>query len=261
MGSAGDRYDDIGRQYAAARREDPRIAAAILDAVGPGSVLNVGAGTGNYEPNDRPVVAVEPSWEMLSQRRMRTAPAVRGMAEALPFPDGSFDATMAVLTIHHWTDPAAGLRELARVSDRQVIFFFEQEVTHRFWLLEYFPEVLLLPTEASPPGEAFIRDHLDVIDIVPVLVPHDCVDGFGVAFWARPDAYLDPSVQAGTSWLAMLSEPDRRRGTDRLRAALDDGGWEREHGPLRNQDLFDGGYRIAVATSRDHTSIPGHRPT
>lgn len=247
MTGAGDRYDEIGTSYVSTRREDPRIAASIWGAVGSGSVLNVGAGTGNYEPRDRPVVAVEPSTAMVSQRAAGCAPVVRGVAEALPFPDDSFESTMAVLTIHHWTDPAAGLREMARVSRRQVVFFFEQQVTHDFWALDYFPEALHLPTETSPPGEAFIRAHLDVVDVVPVLVPHDCVDGFGAAFWARPEAYLEPTVQAGTSWLAMLSDRDRRRGTERLRAALASGDWDRQRGQLRDQTEFDGGYRMATA--------------
>jgi SAM-dependent methyltransferase len=249
MGTAGDSYDKIGRSYLTTRREDPHIAAQILAALGPGSTLNVGAGSGNYEPRDRPVVAVEPSAQMLRHRTSERAPAVRSTAEWLPFADKTFDTSMAVLTIHHWTDPAAGLREMARVSDRQVVFFFEQHVTHSFWALDYFHSALSLPTETAPPGEQFLRDHLDVIEVTPVLVPRDCVDGFGVAFWARPEGYLDPAVQAGTSWLAMLSDADRQDGTTRLRAALESGDWDRQHGRLREQDVFDGGYRIAVATT------------
>jgi ubiquinone/menaquinone biosynthesis C-methylase UbiE len=124
-------YDDIGRSYARTRREDPRIASSILSCLGPGrSVINVGAGSGNYEPSDRQVVAVEPSEEMVRQRHNRNGRVVRGVAEALPFPDAAFDAAMAVLTIHHWADPDAGLQELRRVSRRQVVFFFEPLHTH-----------------------------------------------------------------------------------------------------------------------------------
>ncbi|CAA9418425.1 MAG: Transcriptional regulator, MerR family [uncultured Propionibacteriaceae bacterium] len=249
MGTAGDRYDEIGCSYSRTRREDPRIAAAILAAVGPGWTLNVGAGSGNYEPRDRPVVAVEPSAEMLRHRTRERAPAVRSIAESLPFADKTFDTSLAVLTIHHWTDPAAGLREMARVSDRQVVFFFEQHVTHSFWALDYFPSARSLPTETAPPGEQFLRELLDVIDVTPVPVPRDCVDGFGVAFWARPEAYLEPDVQAGMSWLAMLSDQDRQDGTSRLRTSLESGDWDHQYGRLREQDAFDGGYRIAVATT------------
>jgi SAM-dependent methyltransferase len=245
---AHDRYDEIGRSYIATRREDPRIAAQVLACLGPGrSVVNVGAGAGSYEPTDREVVAVEPSVQMLLQRGARPASTVRGVAEALPFPDASFDAAMAILTVHHWSDPVGGLSELRRVARRQVVFYFEPMRTRDFWVLDYFPEALDLPTERNPPGEALLRQHLRVTDIQTVPVPADCVDGFGAAFWSRPEAYLEPEVQAGMSWLALLPDSVRRRGADRLAADLESGAWDRRHGHLRHEESFDGGYRIAVA--------------
>lgn len=249
MANDGERYDVIGRSYARTRREDPRIAAQIHAALGPGSLVNVGAGAGNYEPADRTVVAVEPSQQMLRQRDDRGAPAVRGVAEFLPFPGGSFDVALAVLTVHHWSDPLAGLAEMARVSARQVVFFFEPLKTHNFWALEYFPAALSLPSEIDPPGEELLRAHLHVSEVSRVLVPRDCADGFGVAFWARPEAYLDAEVQDGMSWLAMLPKRERQRGAAHLRADLRSGEWDRRYGHLRRQDVFDGGYRLAIATS------------
>ena len=244
-----DRYDEIGRSYTSTRREDPRIAAQIHECLGPGRrLLNVGAGAGSYEPPDRHVVAVEPSQEMLVQRHGRPAPVVRGVAEVLPFRDAAFDVSLAVLTVHHWEDPARGLREMARVSDRQVVFFFEPLRTYDFWALEYFPEALDLPSEQDPPGEQLLRAHLDVAEVRTVLVPHDCTDGFGAAYWGRPEAYLDPEVQAGMSWLALLPERARQEGAVRLRGDLASGEWDRRHGELRHQESFDGGYRIAIAT-------------
>jgi len=248
VASAGDRYDEIGRSYARTRREDPRVASAIHDCLGAAeSIVNVGAGSGNYEPADRQVVAVEPSVAMLRQRGAERAPAVRAVAEHLPFRAQSFDAAMAILTVHHWPEPARGLREMRRVARRQVVFFFEPLHTHAFWALEYFPQALELPTERNPPDERLLRAHLEVQEIRPLLVPADCKDGFGAAFWARPEAYLDPEVQAGMSWLAMLSEDVRREGTSRLRQDLESGEWDRHHGHLRRQATFDAGYRLAVA--------------
>jgi len=248
MTGAGDRYDVIGRSYTKTRREDPRVAAAIHSALGPaGSVVNVGAGSGNYEPRDRGVVAVEPSLRMLKQRHGRQALTVRGVAEHLPFPDESFEVAMAVLTVHHWSNRAAGVREMARVSHRQVVFFYEPLETHNFWALAYFPAALDLPSEQDPPGEQFLAEHLQIREIHSVLVPHDCQDGFGAAFWARPEAYLDPEVQAGMSWLAMLPAADRQHGARRLKADLDSGEWDRRYGHLRQQPAYDAGYRIAVA--------------
>lgn len=250
--SAGDRYDAIGRSYTTTRREDPPIAAAIRSALGGGGpVVNIGAGSGNYEPIDRDVVAVEPSMRMIDQRVGRRAPVVRGVAECLPFADNTFTVAMAVLTVHHWSDPAAGLREMARVADRQVVLFFEPLRTHGFWLLEYFPAARSLPTEVDAPGERLLSAHLHLREVRPVLVPRDCRDGFGAAFWARPEAYLDPEVQAGISVLAMLTDSERGTGTAHLRADLDCGEWDRRHGHLRRQQAFDAGYRIAIADERD----------
>lgn len=247
---AGRLYDQIGRTYAKTRREDPRIAAVIHDALGSArAVVNVGAGAGSYEPRDRDVVAVEPSPRMIEQRVGRSRSVVRAVAEDLPFVDAAFDAAMAVLTVHHWPDPRAGLDELRRVSRRQVVFFYEPLRTHDFWGLDYFPEALDLPQEQAPPDEALLRAHLEVRAVRPVLVPHDCEDGFGAAYWARPEAYLDPDVQAGMSWLALLPDEARTRGAERLRADLASGEWDRRHGHLRSTAEFDAGYRIAIAVT------------
>lgn len=248
MTGRSERYDEIGRTYARTRREDPRIAADIHACLGTGAtVLNVGAGSGNYEPPARTVVAVEPSPRMIDQRPPHRAPVVRAAAEALPFHDRRFDVAMAILTVHHWADPDAGLDELRRVSRRQVVFYFEPLVTHQFWAIDYFPAARDLPTEREPPDLALLSRHLNVIEVRQVLIPPDCSDGFGAAFWCRPEAYLDPDVQAGMSWLALLSAEDRADGTRRLAADLESGEWERRHGQLRELDSFDAGYRIAVA--------------
>lgn len=245
---AGRRYDRIGRSYARTRREDSRIAATILAALGRApTVVNVGAGTGSYEPRDRALVAVEPSAAMIAQRPTQAAPVLRAVAEALPLEDRSFAAAMAILTVHHWRDPAAGVGELRRVADHQVVLYFEPLRERGFWGLEYFPEAADLDTEREPPGERLLRELLDVRRILPILLPHDCRDGFGTAFWARPEAYLDPDVQAGMSWLAMLPDEVRATGVRRLRDDLRSGAWDRRHGHLRHQTDFDGGFRLAVA--------------
>lgn len=170
MLSTNGRYDEIGRSYTRTRHEDPRIAAQIHPTLGQGSIVNVGAGSGNYEPTDRTVVAVEPSVPIIRQRAGRRTPVVRGVAESLPFTDDAFDVAMAVLTIHHWSDPVAGLLEMARVAARQVVVFFEPAQTHTFWAIEYFPAALSLPTEQDTPGELLLREHLHVEEVRKVLV-------------------------------------------------------------------------------------------
>lgn len=241
-------YERLGTSYSAVRGEEPRIARQLHAALGDSArIVNVGAGTGSYEPRHRTVIAVEPSPTMLRQRPPDAPPAVQAVAESLPFPAGSFDASMASLTLHHWSDLDRGLAELRRVAPRQVVFFFEPLVTMDFWLLEYFPEIAELPTELEAPGVAEIGRILDLKEIQTIEVPPDCVDGFGAAYWARPAAYLDPVVQAGISSLALLSDEARRAGTLRLAADLDSGRWQERHGHHLQQRSFDGGYRLAIA--------------
>ena len=244
-------YDRIGRLYRRHRRPDPRIASRIDRALGEArTVVNVGAGTGSYEPGDRCVVAVEPSAVMVAQRAPGTAPVVRGVAEALPFADDQFDAALAVLTVHHWRDQAAGLSELRRVSRRQVVLCFDPIVDEAHWLVtDYLPEIRDMYEWA--PAPAWVADVLDRrgtrlrVEVVPV--PADCTDGFQNAYWRRPWAYLDADVQACISSLALLDRDILERGLGRLAADLASGAWHARHGRLLEVDELDCGYRLVVA--------------
>jgi SAM-dependent methyltransferase len=130
-------YDAIGRDDSGYRRPDPRLATAIIGALGNArSVVNVGAGAGSYEPTDRPVIAIEPSATMLDQRPAGSAPAVQASATDLPFRDGCFDASLSVLSLHHWPDRARGLAELARVARERVVLLTWDPMAARFWLVE-----------------------------------------------------------------------------------------------------------------------------
>lgn len=244
-------YDRIGRTYRAHRRADPRIAQQVLEALGDAQrVLNVGAGTGSYEPDDgRHVVALEPSAAMRAQRPPGAAPCVPGVAGALPFADGAFDAAMTVLSLHHWPDQRAGLDELRRVAPRQVALTFEPAVHSSYWMVaEYLPEVDDLPG-SRPLDAATIAEHLGGrVEVVPV--PADCQDGFFTAYWNRPEAYLDPVVRAGISACSQLPPDVVDRGVARLAADLADGSWARRHADLVGADTFDGGYRLVVAGGR-----------
>jgi SAM-dependent methyltransferase len=234
-------YDRIGDGYAGLRRADPRIAARLDAALGPPApLLNLGAGTGNYEPEDRWVVAVEPSVEMIRQRPARAAPAVRAVAQALPFADGAFEAGLAVLTVHHWPDPVTGLRELRRVvRGRIVILTFDPAA--RPWLTDYIPGLAALD-EAQMPALDVYEAALGPIRITPLAIPADCTDGFLYAYWRRPEAYLDPRLRSGSSSFRAL--PDAGSGLARLREDLANGGWDRQHGVLRELESYDAGYRL-----------------
>jgi len=243
------RYDRIGRSYTRTRRTEPRIAARLDAALGDARrVVNVGAGTGSYEPADRDVIAVEPSPTMIAQRSPDAAPALRAVAEALPFATGSFDAALAIFTVHHWPDPTRGLAELKRVARRQVVLSFEPAFDFEFWLVsDYFPEIRALDTSGPAHAPQGVSRVLDVRRIEPVPVPADCVDGFAACYWNRPEAYVDPDVQAGISCLAMLDADVIARGTAQLRADLASGAWDARHGHLRTLPELDVGYRLIVA--------------
>lgn len=241
-------YDSIGRGYARQRRPDPRIAARLAAALGAArSVLNVGAGAGSYEPSDRRVLAVEPSAVMLAQRPPDAAQAVQARAEALPFPDRSFDAVMAILTIHHWADRARGLAECARVARERVVLLTWDPEADAFWLLrEYLPAIVEVDRRLFPPMAAYAGAFGPGarVETAVVPVPRDCIDGFLGAYWARPAAYLDPVVRAGISSFAM---PGSDEGLERLRADLASGVWAARHGHLLAADELDVGYRLVVA--------------
>jgi SAM-dependent methyltransferase len=242
-------YDRIGSRYAATRRPDPRIAAAIAVALGDArTVVNVGAGTGAYEPADRAVVAVEPSRTMIAQRPPRSAPCIQGVAEQLPFRTRSLDASLAVLTIHHWADQATGLGELRRVARRRVVLLtWDPDAGRDFWLTaEYIPEIIELDQPRFSPVAA-LEGSLGAIRQIPVPIPHDCQDGFLGAFWRRPEAYLDPDVRNGISAFAQMAPEHVRRGLARLADDLRSGRWEARHGALRGRDSLDVGYRLVVA--------------
>ena len=241
------RYDEIGKTYSSTRRSDPRIAAIIRCALGDArTVVNVGAGAGAYEPSDRAVVALEPSRQMIRQRAPDAAPAVVAKAEAQPFRDATFDAALASLTMHHWTDWRRGVDEMRRVARRVVIFTFEPAEVDRFWLIEtYFPEIVEIDRGRTPSIDEVVR-HLGRSSVERVPIPHDCADGFLAAYWRRPEAYLDPTVRAGMSCFPLLGDDVVARGVERLAADLRSGAWQRRFGQLHRLDALDVCYRLLV---------------
>jgi SAM-dependent methyltransferase len=239
-------YDTIGTTYTVTRRTDPRIAAQIWDALGDArTVLNVGAGAGSYEPPDRRVLAAEPSTVMRLQRPPQAAPCVAASAEHLPFKNKSFDAAMAVATVHHWHDPIAGLREMQRVARRVVVFTFELAGLADFWLTrDYLPELLDLfldyPSLAEQAEAIGARK-------APVLIPWDCVDGFHEAYWRRPEAYLDERVRRGISTWTKVGPEIEQRAVRSLREDLDSGRWAERNSDLVDLDAADLGLRLLIA--------------
>jgi SAM-dependent methyltransferase len=244
-------YDEIGVGYRARRRPDPRLAAAITRALGETeTVVNVGAGAGSYEPADRSVVAVEPAITMIRQRSAGSAPVVQASATELPFRDDGFAAALAVLTVHHWPDKDRGLDELGRVAQRRVVVVTWDPSSSGFWLVDdYFSELFEIDRLIFPAIDDY-RRALGRIEVHPLPIPHDCVDGFLGAYWRRPHAYLEAGVRGAISTFAKVPPRDVEAGLERLRRDLDNGTWARRHGDLLDRSEIDLGYRIVIAAKR-----------
>lgn len=241
-------YDEHGRTYAAHRRADPRFAARIHTALGDArTVLNVGAGAGSYEPEDRWVLAVEPSATMRAQRPPGAAPAIAARAEALPLDEDSVDAAMACVTVHHWEPQAAGLEELRRVARGPVVVFTFDLESLPAWQLEFLREGIERERPRFGPIEAVAEGLGGRTRIERIPTPADCTDGFFEAFWNRPEALLDSAVRASQSLWALLDPGAEERIVARLAAALESGAWDAEHGHLRGQASFDGSLRLVIS--------------
>ncbi len=252
IASGGVRYDAIGQGYALYRRPDPRIAAAVHGALGDArTVVNVGAGAGSYEPTDRPVIPIEPSTAMAMQRPAALAPAVLGVAESLPLADGTVDAAMAVLTVHHWSDLSRGLAELRRVARKRIVLLtIDPEVQASLWLFQdYIPEVLTQDRAEFPTIER-LRAALGPTRVVDVPVPRDCTDGFILAFWGRPEEVLNPAARAATSGFARMDDKREAAAVAHLARDLASGAWDNAHGHLRNLPTLDVGLRLRFPRNR-----------
>ncbi|TPM28298.1 class I SAM-dependent methyltransferase [Mesorhizobium sp. B2-3-4] len=248
-GSAGDaNYGAIGTNYTSYRQPEPRIAALIAEALGDaGKVLNVGAGAGSYEPLDRNVTAVEPSASMRAQRPAHLSRAVDAVAGALPFEDKSFDAAMATFTVHQWPDLRQGLAEMRRVTRGPVIILScAPDELDRFWLNDYAPEVIAVEASRYPRMEAIVAALGGETQVLPVPIPLDCTDGFGEAYYGRPERLLDPGARLANSAWSFVDASIGERFVADLGRDLESGEWDRRYGHLRTQPEFDGSLKLVV---------------
>lgn len=243
-------YDKYGQKYSGHRRTDPRIAEYVYAALGSAkTVLNLGAGAGSYEPEDRYVVAVEPSSVMRSQRlKAQKVPAINGTADSLPFDDNSFDASMAMVTVHHWADMNKGLKELRRVTREQVIIMtFDPDALDNFWNAHYFPELIEVEKSRYPKIDFITKAFGGKCTVQSIPVPFDCVDGFQEAFYGRPEAFLKKEVRLSQSAWGFLSEEVEDRLAKALSDDLESGEWDRKYGEFRAKSSFTCALRLIVA--------------
>lgn len=245
------RYDRIGVGYASTRQEDPRIAARVHAALGDArTVVNVGAGAGSYEPRDRHVIAIEPSDVMAAQRPRERVPAIRASAGALPLRDGSVDAAMAILSVHHWdAEQEAGVRELRRVARGPVVLLTcDPEVSGAMWLMaDYLPEVATLDRRIFPRVEQLARWQGGDTRTQTIPIPRDTPDWTLMSFWAHPERVLDPAARQATSGFARMAPAIVERVVDAVTRDLASGAWDEKHGELRRLDTFDAGLRLVIS--------------
>jgi len=249
-GSAGDAdYGEIGQGYANYRQPDPHIAAFILKALGDArTVLNVGAGAGSYEPTDREVTALEPSESMRAQRPPHLPRAIDGTAESLPFADGSFDASMTTFSVHQWSNLAAGLKEMRRVTRGPVLVLSaDPDVLDRFWLHDYAPEVIAVEASRYPRINVIAQHLGGSVEVLPVPIPLDCKDGFNEAYYGRPEMLLEPAARKACSGWSFVSPEVVARFEQTLTADLASGAWDRRHATLRDLPFYEGPLRLVIA--------------
>jgi len=255
--TAEPRYDTIGHGYSSTRREDPGLRVRIMTALGDSrTVVNVGAGTGSYEPLDRHVIAIEPSDVMAAQRPAELAPALRGTAAPLPLRDADVDAAMAVLTIHHWDDQQEpGVRELRRVARGPVVIVtYDPDVCSRMWLYrDYLPEAAALDRATFPSIETLVGWLGGSVSVEPVLCARDTPDWTLGSFWAHPERVLDDAARRATSGFSRMDAAVVDRVVAEVERDLRDGTWEARNGELRGLDHYDVGMRLLVATPANHS--------
>ena len=249
-GSAGDaNYGVIGTGYTRYRQPDPHIAEFIRKALGDAAtVLNVGAGAGSYEPVDRDITAIEPSASMRAQRPAHLPMAIDATAESLPFSDGSFDAAMATFTVHQWSNLERGLGEMRRVTRGPVLILScDPDLLERSWLHAYAPEMIAVEARRYPSMAALVEGLGGNAEVKPVPIPLNCVDGFGEAYYGRPEHMLDPGARLANSAWSFVDPSVGERFVTELGRDLADGSWDRRYGALRTQPFFEGSLRLVIA--------------
>jgi SAM-dependent methyltransferase len=251
MGDAD--YASIGTVYRNYRVADPRIAAFVHAALGNArTVINVGAGTGSYEPTNRLVTAVEPSATMRQRRPPHLPAAVDAHAEHLPFSDHAFDAAVGTFTVHQWLDLAAGLRELRRVTRGPVVLLTcDPALLRTYWLHEYSPEAIETEESRYPKISAVAAGLGGVTTVTRVPIPLDCTDGFNDAYYGRPEMLLDPAARLACSAWSFVDSSAVVRFETSLARDLADGTWNARHGHLRKQEYLEGSLVLVVSTPED----------
>ena len=244
------KYDDIGNNYSVTRCTDSKIAKQLYDELYDATrIVNIGAGTGSYEPDNVELVAVEPSSVMIAQRKASSYPVEQAFAEKLPFENSSFSHAMTVLSMHHWQDRARAFHEINRVATEKFVAITWDPASEPFWLTrDYFPEIYEMDKDIFPDLEE-LNVYFDEVTMRPLQIPSDCQDGFLAAFWRRPEAYLSSKVRQAMSPFSMIK--NLPEGLQKLEDDLASGAWARKNHALLSSSYLDVGYRLISARVRN----------
>jgi SAM-dependent methyltransferase len=243
-------YDAIGINYSVTRCTDPKIAKQLYaEFQGATRIVNIGAGTGSYEPDNVELVAVEPSSEMISQRKPGSHRVEKASAEKLPFDDGSFSHAITVNSMHHWKDRALAFSEINRVATERFVAITWDPSSEPFWLTrDYFPEIYEMDKRIFPDMKEF-DGYFDQVKVRPLQIPSDCQDGLLAAFWKRPEAYLSSKVRQSISPFAKIE--NLSEGLRKLEDDLATGAWAKNNHAILSQSSLDVGYKIISARVRN----------
>ena len=243
-------YDDIGNNYSVTRGTDPKIAKQLYTELqGATRIVNIGAGTGSYEPENMELVAVEPSSVMISQRKVGSHRVEQAFAENLPFENSSFSHAMTVLSMHHWQDRARAFQEINRVATEKFVAITWDPQAEPFWLTrDYFPEIYEMDKGIFPDLKE-LNQYFDEVTMRPLQIPSDCQDGFLTAFWKRPEAYLSSKVRQAMSPFSKIK--NLSKGLQKLEDDLASGAWASKNHAILGASYLDVGYRIISARVRN----------
>ncbi|MBK6399883.1 MAG: class I SAM-dependent methyltransferase [Bacteroidetes bacterium] len=243
-------YDTHGQKYSGQRKTDPRIAAYVHNALADSeTVINIGAGSGSYEPEDKYVIAVEPSITMRTQRIANgKIPAINAKADSLPFDDRSFDAAMAMVTVHHWPDIEKGISEIRRVTKKRIVIMtFDPDALDDFWNVNYFPQLIEIERARYPSITRLQKALSAKTEVIKIPIPLDCVDGFQETYYGRPEAFLEKEVRMAQSAWGFLPADLEEKYIQNLSNDLQSGAWDKKFGHFRTQPNFTGALRLIVA--------------
>jgi ubiquinone/menaquinone biosynthesis C-methylase UbiE len=260
------KYDQIGKSYNQTRKADPRIVPKLveqLDLSTGSKILDVGAGTGNYSYElakyGFQIHALDPSEVMIRQGKSHPNLFWRwGIAEQIPFEEGTFDGVTCILSTHHFKDLTLSLREIKRVvKNKVIIIIFTADprlCPSDFWYRYYFEKIIKKSYQYHPPVHEFKRILAEIynnnVELTPFFIPYDLQDGFFFSAWRYPERYLDIAFCKGISSLSEIPEKVLQEYQENLRKDLDNGSWRERFGDILNKTEYDCGYFFMKVRSK-----------